>query len=446
MSRASTSILVLFTFVAGCQDPVPPGNGADLDQQLRGLLTAAEVSAIVKPSIDQAKVDLGQALFFDKILSGNSNISCSTCHLPDAASGDALSLPFGQGGLGRAANRVPPTDDNGDDIIIPRNAPEVFNRADFKTMFWDARVAADGNGGFTTPAGDQLLAGLDSVLAAQAMFPVTSDAEMRGFTGENAIGDLDDDDLTGIWAALMDRLMGITEYEQMFSTAFPNVDTNSFTFAHAANAIASFEIEHWTLTDAPFDLYLAGDNDAMSEQEKRGAVLFYGNANCSSCHAGTLMTDEEFHNRAVPQLGPGKGDGDDGLSDFGRMRETNAEADKYRFRTPPLRNVADTGPWMHDGAYTTLEAAARHCLDPVARMGDYDPTQLAAPFADLVRSDQSADILAAVDADETTPVVLTDAEVADLVAFLQSLSSPAIPGLPDVDRPASVPSGLTLED
>lgn len=428
--------------LAGCGVVTPPA-GSDKDAALRAMLGAAGVEAITKPATNQAKVTLGQALFFDKELSGNRNMSCSTCHTPAAFTGDGLSLSKGQGGLGLGPSRAAPLDDEGNAIFIPRNAPEVFNRADFNTMFWDARVTQHADGSFTTPAGDALLPGLDSALAAQAMFPVTSDAEMRGSPGDNELADIPGDDLPAIWAALMDRVLAFGEYVRLFNAAYPDITTENLTFAHAANAIAEFEIDHWTLTESPFDQYLRGDDSAMSASAKAGAVLFYGQAGCSSCHSGTLLTDEQFHNRCVPQLGPGKGNGEGGLFDFGRARETGDDSDRYSFRTPPLRNVAATGPWMHDGAFTTLEAVVRHELNPLTSARAYNAAQLPAEFQAVLQANQIEAIIENANPDA---VMLSDEQVADMVAFMHALSDPALASLGAMNTPESVPSGLPLAD
>ncbi|MCP4594224.1 MAG: cytochrome-c peroxidase [bacterium] len=447
MNRKKLAICAAMLLVGGCTAVVAPPDGAEeLDTDLRALLAEHEVEAISKPAAEEAKVRLGQALFFDKLLSGNRNISCATCHTPLAFTGDGLSLSVGQGGTGLAQGRAAPVDQGGEPIFIPRNAPEVFNRAGFTTMFWDGRVADRGDGTFESPAGDALLPGLESALAVQAMFPVTSPDEMRGAAGENEIADADDDDFSGIWSALMVRVLEFDEYRQLFAAAYPDVAEHDLTFAHAANAIAAFEIEHWTLVDSPFDAYLRGDGTALSDSAKRGAVLFYGKAGCANCHTGSLMTDEDYHNRAVPQLGPGKGDGDAGLADFGRERVTEDQADRCKFRTPPLRNVAATGPWMHDGAFTTLEAAVRHQLDCVSSVAAFDAEQLSAALEPLYHPEQTDTILAAVDPDETEPVTLTAGEFDDLMQFMEALTSPSLGWLAIADTPDGVPSGLPLAD
>ena len=135
---------------------------------------------------DEAKVRLGQLLFFDPVLSGNRNISCATCHHPSQGTGDGLSLPIGEGGVG-----IGPARTTGDEIgtpideRVPRNAPPLFaiGHEDFTVVFHDGRVTRDDGEAFVSPAGDDLPEGLDNLVAVQAMFPVTSATEMAGQDG-----------------------------------------------------------------------------------------------------------------------------------------------------------------------------------------------------------------------------------------------------------------------
>ncbi len=442
--------LSLVSCLTGCDlVPQPPNEGDSLDTTLRALLAANQVTPLVKPDVDAAKVRLGQALFFDKIVSGNRDISCGTCHAPAASTSDGLPLSKGVGGSGLGPARAAPLDSQGNPIFIPRHSPDVFNRADFTTLFWDGRVHRDANGDFSTPAHENLLPGLDSALAAQAMFPVTSRAEMRGSAGTNELADLADDDLPGIWSGIMDRLQAIPEYSDLFEAAYPGTPQIERTFAHAANAMAAFEIDHWTLIDSPFDEYLLGDDSTLSDSQKRGAILFFDKADCGTCHTGPLLTDELFHNRVIPQLGPGKGHGADGLHDFGREGVTEDIADRFKFRTPPLRNVTATAPYMHDGAYVALEDAVRHMLDPRGAAQQYAAAYLAKlpeELQSLYRAEQLSEIIAVSDPAETKAVALSDAEFSDLVAFLESLTSPRLGELFVKDIPESVPSGLSLAD
>jgi cytochrome c peroxidase len=184
-----------------------------------------------------------------------------------------------------------------------------------------------------------------------------------------------------------------------------------------------------------------GDDDAISEAARRGALLFMlptrvNGANCLSCHRGDSFTDELFHVLGMPQIGLGKDDGDTGSDDFGRFRETGNENDRYAFRTPPLLNVAETGPWGHAGAYTTLEGVIRHHLDPQAAFNAYDVNQLEPSIVssgqtdDMQENTQNAlDKLAAnrlAGIPSIQNVSLTDEQVGHLVEFLKTLTDPCV--------------------
>ena len=403
------------------------------------------------------KVELGRLLFFDKILSGNQNISCATCHHSLTGTGDGLSLSIGEGGAGLGVTRG---DVGGATTIherVPRNAPPVFNLGarEFEVMFHDGRVAVDPNepSGILSPAGDDLPSGLDNILAVQAMFPVTSGTEMAGQLGENPIADAADaGDLPSVWQQLGDRLAAIPEYVDLFAAAFDDVTTAAdVTYVHAANAIAAFESVIWRFDNSPFDRHLRGDTRAMSQSQKRGMNVFYGRGECSTCHSGKFQTDLEFHAIAMPQIGPGKGDGDSTREDFGRERVTHDPADRYRFRTPTLRNVALSGPWGHAGSYSSLEDVVRHHLDPIGSLMDYDTSEAFLPsvahldvYDSYVQEDASL-VQAIADANEMPHVNLTQSQFNDLMDFLQALTDPKMLDL-RIDVPTRVPSGLPIFD
>jgi len=296
-----------------------------------------------------------------------------------------------------------------------------------------------------------LPAGVAGPLAAQAMFPVQDRTEMRGNVGDtdvfgdpNELALIPDDDPPAIWSALMDRVLGIPEYVALFAAAFPGVPVDSLKFLHAANAIAAFEAATWRSNASPFDRYLMGDDDAMPVEARRGGVLFYGKADCVACHAGNLLTDQAFANIGVPQVGPGRGA--EAPRDIGRAEVTGVSTDRYTFRTPSLRNTAITGPWMHDGAYSTLEAAVRHYVDVSGSLRNYDASQLPTEVQGLVVDDAVAvaEILAGLDARLVPFLDLSEAELADLVAFLEALTDPSVrQRISDV--PATVPSGLPID-
>lgn len=424
---------------------------------LPGAVTDADFYNNGMPNMD--KVMLGKALFFDKLLSGNQNTSCATCHHALADTGDGLSLPVGEGGRGLGVTR---DTGSGEDAVVervPRNAPPVFNLGanSFSVMFHDGRVFADPlqPSGFSSPAGDDLPMGLDNALAVQAMFPVTSATEMAGQPDENSVADAAAaNDLAGpdgVWAQLADRLRVNPEYAMMFNQAY-GISESEITMVHAANAIAAFEAEAWRADNSPFDRYLRGDKKALSQSAKKGMQLFYGKAGCATCHSGKFQTDNDFHAIAMPQIGPGKGHDVDGHADFGREAVTGMVQDLYRFRTPSLRNVALTGPWGHDGAYNSLEGVVRHHLDPVNAILSYDclnepvlPSRPDLDGMDCVVQNDPARVAEIASANELQAISLKDKQIMALMDFLHALTDPASIDLRG-DVPKSVPSGLTLAE
>ncbi len=409
---------------------------------------------------DPRRVELGRLLFFDKILSGNRNISCATCHHPLTATGDALSLSVGEGGRGLGAAR---TTGSGDTAIVervPRNSPALFNLGarEFTRMFHDGRVETDPSvrSGYRSPAGDALPPGLDSVLAAQAMFPVASLHEMAGQPGENEIADVAADERRngpgGVWDLLARRLREIPEYADRFQTAFDDVrSADQITFVHAANAIAAFEAAAFRSDRSPFDRYLRGERRAMSRSARSGVRLFYGKAGCAACHSGVFQTDHRFYAIAMPQIGPGKGDGADGREDFGRGRISGEPADRYRFRTPSLRNVALTGPWGHAGSYDRLSDAILHHLRPRRSLIDYDPTRAVLPSRpdldeiDITVVNDPRRVAILADSCELPTAEPDRRELADLLEFMWALTDPGSANLA-IHVPARVPSGLPVAD
>lgn len=406
-----------------------------------------------------AKVELGKNLMFDKILSGNRNISCATCHHSLTDTGDGLSLPVGEGGLGLGVTRG-----EDDEIFerVPRNAPPVWNlgATSMTFMFHDGRVSADSSSpsGCKTPAGNNLPNNMDNVLACQAMFPVTSATEMAGQDGENPIANAAaNGNLAGsggVWELLADRLQAIPEYVNMFIAAFDDIDEASdITYAHAANAISAFERVNWRADNSPFDRFLRGNDGAMSGEAKAGMDIFYGKGGCSSCHSGKFQTDMGFYAIAMPATGAGRGSGPGGIDDFGREQVTLDSADRYKFRTPPLRNVALTAPYGHGGAFDTLEGIVRHHLDPVDSLNDYDcenDTVLPSLGSEVDDKDCAAmndagTVQSIGDHNELSPVDLSDKEVGRLLDFLNALTDPSSIDLRS-DTPMTVPSGLTLAE
>src|SRR2546426_6557406 len=139
------------------------------------------------------------------------------------------------------------------------------------------------------------------------MFPVMNRGEMRGMPGDhdrfgtpNELAEFADTDFVGLWQGVMQRLLAIPEYVTKFNNAFPGTATSALGFQHAATAIAAFETKALTRTDSPFDRYLQHDDAALTSEEKRGALLFFGDkARCASCHGGPLLGGQNFANAGV---------------------------------------------------------------------------------------------------------------------------------------------------
>ncbi|TJY59558.1 cytochrome C peroxidase [Sinimarinibacterium sp. CAU 1509] len=445
---------------------VPPtATATPLDQQLRARIDAVNLSAnpasgVVVPDIDTALPQLGMRLFFSQSLGGDLDSACVSCHHPALGGADELSLSVGVAaidpsllGQGRA-----PVDGV---VRVPRNAPSSFNVALMdRALFVDGRVesltptaGANGAGGairtpdsaFGTPdpnAGDTLT-------AAQARFPVTSTDEMRGALLPGADNDAVRVHLAqriGNYGAGQGKLpvnQWLPLFQSAFNTAAPA--DQLVTDSNIATAIAAYERSQ-LFVDTPWSRYIGGDLTAISDPAKRGALLFFtradeGGAGCGACHRGDLLSDQNFHTVAFPQIGPGKGDGPNGTDDFGRERESGNPADFYAYRTPSLLNVALTAPYGHDGAYATLSDVVRHYRNPnsevrnyldrerwcqLPQFADLPHDECAALYPDARVNSQAA--LAKLQADRDAGVLtipniqINDTQVAELVAFLESLT------------------------
>ncbi len=429
-------------------------------------------------------VELGRNLFFDPILSGNRNISCGTCHDPRLGSGDGLALGIGEGGVGSGPDR------RTEDAVtgrVPRNAQPLWNigAREYVSLFHDGRVEWIEDGmRIRNPADEELPEGVSDVLVAQAFFPVTSPIEMAGQFGENPVADAAfTEDRSEVWRILAALVAAAPSYLDMVREAYPEIATpHDVTYTHLAEALAAFQTVAFRSDESPFDEVLrTGDISILSKDAREGLSLFYGSANCASCHSGPLLTDHAFHAIAMPQIGPGKGHGRDfsyiaetGLAgrteDEGRYQVSRDTDDLFAFRTPSLRNVALTGPWGHNGSFADLEGMVRHHLDPVRSLQNFDASTVVLPPLDQVMrlSGQGSEFgyapldpgeQAAFDLRDTwvmqSPVLkkriaagnglgtfhLADEEIRQLIAFLESLTDPSA-----IDRsdliPTAVPSGL----
>lgn len=435
--------------LACADDPAAPGRGpVRLDQAalhsltdtVRQLAASRNVTPLPSPApVRPALVTLGQALAFDKELSGNRDISCMTCHFPAYGTGDGRSLSIGTGATGLGPGRQHPQG-----LFIPRNAPPLFNLGALKSLFWDGRVSVDAEGTYHTPARQKLTRDMTrafefGAVSAFPLFPVLARDEMRGFSG-NELASIPDEHVRQIWAGLMERLGRIPEYRQMFEAAYPGVRFERMNFGYASNAIAGFLIDKFHFNNSPWDRFLAGNDQALTEEQLVGARDFLS-LRCAACHNGPAFTDNQFHNVAVPQLGPGKGNGSGLNDDYGRFNIRDHATMQYAFRTPGLRNVVLTGPYGHDGAFASLRDFIAHYSDSDVKLRTFDPLTLE-PLLQGTLVDNADAILATRDT-LLNGVVLPDSIVDHLMAFMDALTDdPA--HYPSV-IPARVPSGLPVD-
>jgi cytochrome c peroxidase len=269
-----------------------------------------------------AKVELGKKLYFDVRISTDGTIACATCHDPRHAFVDGRGTKT-SAGVGGA--------------LGARNAPTVLNAAFLSEQFWDGRAAT---------------------LEEQAVQPLINPIE-HGFSDH---------------ATVMGRLAELEEYGPLFGAAF---GAGNITIERVGQAIASFE-RTLISVEAPIDRFLAGDENAISDAAKRGWALFNGKARCNNCHghigAFPLFTDEDYHNIGVgietvdfetvarkAADAVARGQSIDGLaledaeaSELGRFIVTREPRHLGAFKTPQLRNIARTAPYMHDGSEATL--------------------------------------------------------------------------------------------
>ena len=403
--------------------------------------------------VNEQQAKLGQQLFYDKLLSGNRNIACGTCHHHDHGTSDGLSLGIGEGGMGLGPERIA---DSKLKHRVPRHAPALFNLGakEFSVLFHDGRLTIDHHDptGFNSPAEEFLPGGLADLVAAQALFPLTSAVEMAGDLHENQVSGAVRRRMDYAWTIIVERIRHTPGYLPLFQQAFTDVQrTSDIEIHHVVNAISAFERFEWRADNSPFDQFLAGNSHAMTSEQKAGMELFYEPGSCGECHQGTLQTDHGFHSIGLPQFGPGRTRRFDNKNrDMGRINETDRAEDVYRFRTPSLRNVTATAPYGHNGAYQSLEAMVRHHLEPQKYFNQYDFTQAvlpSVPYLDevdfLIGHDpvEKAVLLRSIDVDLPE---FSDLQVAQLLAFLSALTDEtSLKGRLGI--PESVPSGLPVD-
>jgi len=317
-----------------------------LDLQLSKLinrhkLTGTPVASQSIPDISSPKAQLGMKLFFSKSLGGDKNTACASCHHPMLGGGDNLSLSIGVAAVKPDALGANRQTADFKHTQVPRNAPTTFNIAFWnKILFHDGRIERLENNEITTPdmtyPKSDLLAG-DSLAQAQARFPITSAEEMRG---EYLNASLNQTLRRALAKRLQKNWLG--EFQKGFDQENACVE-ELITEQNYSEAIAAYENSQ-VLINNPWKAYVEGDKNAISDNAKKGAKLFFttqdkGGAGCASCHSGDFFTDEKAHNTGMPQIGLGKSNGKTGSNDYGCELTTKLAKDKFRFRTPSLLNV-----------------------------------------------------------------------------------------------------------
>ena len=328
-----------------------------------------------------AKIALGRLLFFDPILSATQTVACATCHHPKFAWADARTTPLGVGGSGLGPARVLEKDANVAPLM--RNVPSLLNvgfngivagkNADPKSapLFWDSRAQG---------------------LEAQVLHPIRSHDEMRGDRCAEA----------DAVAAAVDRVRKIAEYRALFADAFPQPD-NAITADNLAKAVAAFE-RSLIAGDSPFDRHLRGTGPALTAQQERGLKVFQ-TAGCIHCHGGPMFSDFRLHFIGVSDSSP------DG---------------RRELRTPTLRNLRHTAPYMHHGAMRTLDdvlAFYEQLSDAVSETLDGGDSTAHPPLDPLLRK-----------------LDLNTKDFPELKAFLEMLNDDRY----DRTVPEKVPSGLPV--
>lgn len=314
--------------------------------------------------------ELGKKLFQDRRLSLKNNISCQDCHHPALGTGDGVPLAIGTGGHYQKGKRRLLKGKIG-----PRNTPPLYNKGhkEFQTMFWDQRIFYnDFDKSFTTP--DEGLNGqnpkykeiaqtLSGPLAAQALFPLVNPQEMLGQQPFLKTNDY-------YWSKITNRLLKNRTYQAYFKKLWPGKRIN---IAHIANAIAYFESRAFEVSNTPWDQYLRGDKKAMSFDEKRGAIAFIEKGRCARCHSGKHLTNFTMHNIGIPSIGPGVSEKG---KDFGRYEVFKDKIFLFAFVTPPLRNIAKTAPYFHNGTMTTLKDVILHYDNTMGGFEDFTGEKL----------------------------------------------------------------------
>jgi cytochrome c peroxidase len=428
---------------------------AALTKQLSDALQSAGFTGRIEDQLEvglgrrvnAAQADLGRMLFFDRLIGLKLDNACAGCHSPMNGFGDTQSIAIGIDNNNIVGpNRAGPRNQ--------RRAPMVLNTAFYPRLMWNSRFISnsgdpfDNSEGFTFPNPEGLtLSAQPHLMTAQAFIPPTERNEMTGFEFEGTNDD--------IRAEVVQRLNDSAEYRLWFRKAFRLGKNDKIIYDDVADALAEFQFS-LTFANAPIDKFARGQKAALTQQEQRGALLFFGKAKCVQCHAVAGQSNEMFsdfipHVIGVPQIAPETTnavfDGPGGNEDFGLEQVTGNPDDRYKFRTSPLRNIGLQRAFFHNGAFTSLREAVVHHLNVQKSAKQYTPAGRVA--ADLQgEPGPMQPVLDRLDPIIKTPVILSETQIDDLVAFLRDglLDERVRPGRLSRLIPRKLYSGLsTLE-
>ncbi|KAF7783564.1 cytochrome c peroxidase [Pseudoalteromonas rubra] len=474
MIKVKTSALALLmgSAFSTCALPIPD----DLDQALTELiiqhgLTGKPATGFDLPGVDDPEVKLGKLLFFTKAISGDKQVACASCHHPYLGGGDGLSLPVGT--LAQDPDILGPgRKTTTGQFYVPRNSPSIFNAWVHKrSLFRDARVEfldwLNPEQGISTPDvpyGEADPNAGDSLLAAQARFPVVTPSEMQGF--EFMKGAPND----AVRAHLAARIGNYgnaqgelfrNQWRDYFAAVYGDKSAEEIvTFDNITRALAAYQ-QSMNMTDNPWNRYVQGDKTALTTSQKRGAFLYlymppppsdggsepdFLPTQCIGCHNTDSFSQTKgtnYHRLAFAQIGPGIGEVGDESNDRGRTLRNQNLADIYSFRSTTLLNVEVTGPYGHAGNYDTLEEVIEHYDDYHAILDDYidnqgwckqpqfkDIKNCVDLFPDTRQHTAAAAKIIDDEIADGAPVLrkleLSTQEKADLVNFMKALTDPCV--------------------
>jgi cytochrome c peroxidase len=477
--------------------------------------------------LDKRKIDLGRLIFFDRGLGLHQDNTCAGCHAPAFGFGDSQPIAIGVDNNDTVGvhRKGPRNQRRTPSVINTAFFPSLMWNNRFKSLTNDPFNNTLGFE-FPSPEGDSLFNNnynyvkrARHLLVAQAHIPFTELPEMAGFTsttnkpisfsrfqGLNTqnkrtpllflnkkaaarinLGICTDPDFSvfddghglpvppvdahynsqnfGIRAEVLNLLNSNAEYVSMFKKIYPQLSNEPIDFIMVGEVVAEFEF-FLTFTEAPLDKFATGNKNAMSESQKRGALIFFGKGNCVSCHAvagssNQMFSDFKEHNAGTPQIYPvfGSGTGNvpfsdinctnktaTGTLDFGREEFTGNIADRFKFRSSPLRNVILQAAFFHNGSFNDLKKAIVYHLDPIRNIQTYSPKNNGVPADLKYKPADMPNVMATIDPAFINGIRLSENEINDLYNFVSVglFDENASPEKMSKLIPKNVPSGVKV--